>query len=333
MKCNYKLHTFFILFLACILGNVMAQYKQISNGPHWLDTDGNRIDAHSGGILKVEDTYYWFGEAKFKSKAEKVVIKCYSSKNLKDWKFENDVITSKTPGFESCDHLERPKVIYNSTTKQYVLWGHWEINPWGTEEHAAVACCDKVAGDYIFVKHFVPTDLSKDMTLFKDDDGTAYFIFDEGSHEDLRLCRLTADYLDIDEVVNSDMITETHREAPALFKRNGIYYLCTSGTTSWTPNQQKYSTATSITGPWSKHTNIGNENGFETQTLFVLPVHGADETNYIYMGDRWQDGSKNIWLPIKWNEDIPSLEYYDSWWIDASTGKWSDSNPNTDTAR
>jgi len=314
------------LFLICFYSN--GEYSKISNGDFWYDTDGNKIDAHGGGVVKVDDTYYWFGEVMYKPKKESVVIKCYSSKDLKTWKFENDVITSKTPGFESCAHLQRLKVIYNSSTSQYVLWGHWEINPWGKVEHAVVATCSEVAGDYEFVKHFEPTDLAKDCTLFKDDDGTAYFIFASGNHKDLILCRLTKDYLDIDQVVNADMITEIEREAPAVFKRNGIYYLFTSGCSGWGPNQQKYSTATSIVGPWSEHLNIGNKNGYRTQTHFVLPVEGADETTYLYLGDRYLDPTisspKNIWLPIEWKGDVPCLNYYDSWWIDVSTGKWID---------
>ena len=28
----------------------------------WLDDRGQQIQAHGGGILKMGDTYYWFGE-------------------------------------------------------------------------------------------------------------------------------------------------------------------------------------------------------------------------------------------------------------------------------
>jgi hypothetical protein len=26
----------------------------------WLDVDGNHIQAHGGGVIKIEDTYYWY---------------------------------------------------------------------------------------------------------------------------------------------------------------------------------------------------------------------------------------------------------------------------------
>lgn len=33
-------------------------------GERWVDTDGNLIQAHGGGVLVVENTYYWYGENK-----------------------------------------------------------------------------------------------------------------------------------------------------------------------------------------------------------------------------------------------------------------------------
>jgi hypothetical protein len=334
MKYVYIKTILLSIMMAFVTSNTNAQLNRITNGIHWYDTDGKRIDAHSGGMIKVGDTFYWFGEAYGNAKSHKThdfkAIKCYSSKNLKDWKFENDVITKNTAGFEDCGHLERPKVIYNEKTSQFVLWAHWEVMVWGDIEHAAVAYCDKVNGDYKFINHFLPAgQLSKDCTLYKDDDGSAYFVFDIGSHANIKMAKLTDDYLAIDKVVNENMFNETHREAPAIFKRNGIYYCFTSGTTGSDTNPQRYSTANSIVGPWSDLQGIGNGDGFNTQTTFVLPVQGTKETTYIYMGDRWNDpgfaDAKNIWLPVLWDGDVPSLEYYDSWWIDASTGKWTDS--------
>ena len=35
---------------------------EIIPGQVWNDTDGNPINAHGGGILYHEGTYYWYGE-------------------------------------------------------------------------------------------------------------------------------------------------------------------------------------------------------------------------------------------------------------------------------
>jgi hypothetical protein len=32
----------------------------------WPDNNGNHVQAHSGGIIKVGKTYYWFGEDRSK---------------------------------------------------------------------------------------------------------------------------------------------------------------------------------------------------------------------------------------------------------------------------
>jgi len=43
----------------------------------WLDTKGNLIQAHGGGILKRGDTYYWYGEDKSLGGNNKVGISGY----------------------------------------------------------------------------------------------------------------------------------------------------------------------------------------------------------------------------------------------------------------
>lgn len=35
----------------------------IAPGAIWYDTDGNKIDAHGGGVVKREDTFYWVGQS------------------------------------------------------------------------------------------------------------------------------------------------------------------------------------------------------------------------------------------------------------------------------
>ena len=57
--------------LLCML--VMPVSKAQSSGKHtkldtikpfeiWPDADGNHIQAHGGGIIKIKKTYYWYGE-------------------------------------------------------------------------------------------------------------------------------------------------------------------------------------------------------------------------------------------------------------------------------
>lgn len=121
---------------------------------------------------------------------------------------------------------------------------------------------------------------------------------------DLQIYRLTADYTGIASLV-ADPWHGGHREAPALFKRNGVYFMLTSGATGWNPNQQQYATATSIAGPWTAMANVGDSTTYGSQTAYVLPVQGSSGTSYLYMGDRWGNAfggtvndSRYVWLPL-----------------------------------
>ena len=68
---------------------VYQKEKSIASGRVWRDTDGNIINAHGGGILCYEGTYYWFGEHRPASGfVTEKGINCYSSVDLLHWKYE-----------------------------------------------------------------------------------------------------------------------------------------------------------------------------------------------------------------------------------------------------
>lgn len=120
----------------------------------------------------------------------------------------------------------------------------------------------------------------------------------------------------------------TSRESPAFFKRNGVYFLVTSGATYWNPNQQKYATATSMTGTWSSLANVGDSTAYRSQTAFVLPVQGTQTTSYIYLGDRWAGAwnrpvneSQYVWLPLTFpTSRTVTMSWHQRIGIDTATG-------------
>jgi hypothetical protein len=146
--------------------------------------------------------------------------------------------------------------------------------------------------------------MSRDITVFVDTDGAGYMISAARENYDLHIYRLTADYTGIASLV-ADPWHGGHREAPALFKRGGVYFMLTSGATGWNPNQQQYATATNLAGPWTAMTNVGDSTTYGSQTAYVLPVQGSSGTSYLYMGDRWGNSfggtvndSRYVWLPL-----------------------------------
>jgi len=275
-----------ITLISCNTGN------EIIPGVVWYDTDGNVINAHGAGILYHNDTYYWYGEVKGDStyrlnwvttwecwRAEAGGISCYSSKDLYNWKFEGLVLPS-TPDDPLSDlHpsqvIERPKVIYNEKTGKFVMWMHIE-SPDYEKACVGVAVCDSPTGQFTYLGSFKPNGQdSRDQTLFKDDDGRAYHICSSEWNKTLYISLLNDEYTQVSGVFTRNFINES-REAPAVFKRNGKYYMITSGCTGWDPNEALYHTADSMLGEW---TTIGNpctgkdaEKTFYAQCTFVFPV-------------------------------------------------------------
>lgn len=42
-------------------------YDAFYPGQVWLDTNGNRIQAHGGSLIYLDGVYYWYGENKEKT--------------------------------------------------------------------------------------------------------------------------------------------------------------------------------------------------------------------------------------------------------------------------
>ncbi|KAL5397775.1 hypothetical protein PMIN02_002062 [Paraphaeosphaeria minitans] len=110
-------------------------------------------------------------------------VNCYSSTNLVEWKYEGALL-SRTPSGDLGPNrvVERLKVIYNKTTKKYVLWMHIDSSE-HTEARAGVATGDTVCGKYTYIGASQPLGFqSRDIGLFQDDDNKAYLLTEDVSH-------------------------------------------------------------------------------------------------------------------------------------------------------
>ena len=313
--------------------------KMVKSGEVWLDTDGNMINAHGGGMLYHEGTYYWYGEYKGDStywnprvpswecyRTEAGGVSCYSSKNLVDWKFESVVLPSEQVDVTSDLHysnvLERPKVIYNDATKQFVMWLHVDSHDYA-KAASGVAVCDSPTGKFEYLGSMRPNgEMARDMTLFKDDDGKAYHIYSSEENSTLYISLLTDDYLQPSGQFTRNF-PGAYREAPAVFKHKGKYYVLSSGCTGWDPNQAQYAVADSMLGEW---TVMGNPCSgkdahitFYGQSTHVLKV---GEDNYMAMFDRWNKtdliNSRYIWLPLTFKGDSIDIAWQEAWDVKTS---------------
>lgn len=272
-----------------------------------LDTNGHEVSAHGGGFLMYEGWYYWYGE----NRKSDIYVSVYKSKDLKEWIFCGNAITTNTEqvalngmelGLGSINHkvnIERPKVIYNKKTKTFVMWMHYENGLDYSCASAAVATSKSPIGPFIYHGHFKPLGyMSRDCALFIDDDDKAYFISASNDNKDLHVYRLTDDFLAVDSLINKLFVGEL-REAPAIFKRDGKYYVLTSYCTGWFPNQCKYSYSFSLDGEFAPLKNIGDELTSKTQPTFILQV----DDKIVYVGDQWGGD--------EWN-NIEEFDYFKS---------------------
>jgi len=332
-------------------------------GEVWLDTNGTAINAHGGGILFHDGTYYWFGEHKIDGEAGDVAqvgVHVYSSKDLYAWKDEGIAFSvSDDPNSDIAKGciLERPKVLFNDKTGKYVMWFHLELK--GHSYHAAragVALADSVTGPYRYVgsfrlnagilpknelqggnlntfhRDFKGGQMSRDMTLFQDDDGSAYTIYSSEDNQTLQIAKLSDDYLNPSgEYIR--ILPGKANEAPAMFKHNGRYFLITSGTAGWKPCDARLAAAESIFGNWvpqgnpCRGTDEQKKLTFESQSTYVMPIAGKKDA-FIFMADRWRAGNpldkkgdaidrRYVWLPIQWDSrGLPFLEWKENWSLD-----------------
>lgn len=161
--------------------------------------------------------------------------------------------------------------------------------------------------------------MARDMTLFVDDDGKAYHIYSSEENSTLHISLLNDEYTNYTGYYKR-IFPDRFMEAPAMFKKDGKYYLIMSGCTGWRPNAGRSAVADSIFGEW---TELGNpfvgensELSFHSQSTYVLPVKGKKDA-YIYLGDRWMpdnaiDG-RYVWLPVKFENDKLVIEWQDKW--------------------
>lgn len=359
---------FALALVFCGAAGAAGPAPEFAPGEVWLDTDGRAINAHGGGILYFQGVYYWYGEFKTGrtflpdfnkswggTRVDTVGVSCYSSTNLYDWKNEGIVLPAVTNDPESDLYtgkvLERPKVVYNQRTKQFVMWMHIDSADYAAAR-SGVAVSDKPAGPFKYLGSFRPnagawpenynasgkkTDgaaslaqdfadgqMARDMTVFVDDDGKAYLFYSSEGNPTMHVSLLADDYLRPAAQYNRIFIGRS-MEAPAVFKRHGKYYLIASGCTAWAPNAARLAVADNILGPW---TELGNpcvgpdaDKTFHSQGTFVLPVQGQKNA-FVFMADRWKQwdlpDSRYVWLPLEFNDvGRPELRWHDHWSLNA----------------
>lgn len=282
-------------------------YHSILPGQPWLDTNGNRIQAHGGSVLYQEGLYYWYGENKEKTTGENGIwhwgVRCYSSTDLYNWEDRGLIIPPEPDNPDSSLHpasmMDRPHIIYNRQTKKYVCW--LKIMNRDGSQTETVMTADDILGPYIKVREGLkPLNMSAgDFDLAVAPDGKAYYYF-ERVHSETICADLTEDYTDVTGYYSthfSHVSPPYVREATAHFIRGGKHYLVTSGTTGYLPNPSEIAVADTWHGPYTvlgnPHPGDVSHTSFHSQISSVFKVEGKRDL-YIALADRWVPGHMEL---------------------------------------
>ncbi|MBO5303824.1 MAG: carboxypeptidase regulatory-like domain-containing protein [Lachnospiraceae bacterium] len=261
------------------------------NDQFWQDTDGNTIYSQGGGIFKFEDKYYWYGvkyeeaEAYAKNPRQYYTktdvfagITCYSSTDLKNWKFEglvaepDDVYNAEIMGTTTYDMdtktytgEERPNTavwvgrlgVTKLEDGTYALLVQHECADEGnkldgdTDEYSKqvlVLTADAPNGQFTWNNRInmlpkIGTSNTGDQTVFIDDDGTGWLVYSYGSGRGkmyLSKIQWNEDQSKVELGTPYMVYQGAGREGNCMFKYNGKYYLCASDLFGWNASHGYY---------------------------------------------------------------------------------------------
>lgn len=268
-------------------------------GRPWLDTKGERIQAHAGAVFYENDTYYWYGEDKSYTDGKGLIwtwgVRAYESKDLYNWEELGLIIKPVVDNPESnlfpekrCD---RPYILKCDATGKYVCWFHLA----GEDTCFVILQADAFCGPYEVVReNYRPFGYEVgDFDVVKDlETGKAYLHMD-ANHSVVYGMELSDDYLSAEKVVTTQyegMNPPFCQEGIALFERNGKKYMLSSGMTGYIPNRSDSAISDAWTEPFASTGDpyVGDDmnSSFNSQFTQVFKVPGKDDC-YIAISDRW----------------------------------------------
>lgn len=251
--------------------------------------------------------------------------------------------------------MDRPHIVHNARTGKWVCW--LKVWADDGSHLSTVLTADSVLGPYQIVRTgLAPLGMyAGDFDLAVDPvDGKGYYFF-ERVRSELICADLTDDLTDVTGRY-SRHFPQPHpplvREAPAYFRRRDRHYLITSGTTWYYPNASEVAVAGTYHGPYTvlgdPHPTDPSGTSFRSQVSSVFR-HPSEPDLYIALADRWlphlaEEQSNQteafhqlyasggasftpppvdtsvadyVWLPIRFDGDMPLIEWHDEWRVDA----------------
>ena len=274
----------------------------IRPGQSWLDTKGERIQAHGGAVYFEDGTYYWYGENKEHTDGENSIwtwgLKVYASEDLINWEDRGflipPVLDDPNSALFPTKRVDRPHILRCEETGKYVCW----IKLSGPEAAFTIWQADKLLGPYEMVENLYNPGGHKagDFDMIADTETGKGYIYFDADHASMLCMELSRDYLHAEKEIArnySDLTPPFTREAPALFEKNCRKYMLTSGMTGYVPNRSDSAVCDSWDGIFESlgdpHIDDASCASFNSQISKIFRVEGTG--SFIAMADRWLPGT------------------------------------------
>jgi len=223
--------------------------------------------------------------------------------------------------------------VFNAASEQYVLWiNHLPkaFSPLRAYHKTgyAVATSSSPQGPFTVIKEkaSLSQNAPGDADIFVDENGVDAYIAYNGwdNNHTLSIEKLNADWTDsLGPDFNSGPITDHKQEAPAMFQRNGWYYMlhghtccfCKHGSNAWVQ------VAKDPLGPWTdmkldlnpeKKGLFQSDHVIKGQNSMIIRFkNAAEETGYIFVSDLWSSADdklkshdKQFWQVLEFDDSV-----------------------------
>ena len=271
-------------------------------GEPWLDTKGERIQAHGGAVYYENGTYYWYGENKTYTDGKNGIwtwgLKVYASQDLYNWDdlgyLIPPVLDDPNSALFPTKRVDRPHILKCPNSGKYVCW----IKLSGPKAAFTIWQANSLLGPYEMVENLYNPGGHKagDFDMVADTETGKGYIYFDADHKSMLCMSLTEDYLHADQEIASsypNMTPPFTREAPALFEAKDRKYMITSGMTGYVPNKSDSAAADGwedvFVSMGNPHVNDGTNASFNSQISKIFKVEGKKDL-FIAMADRWLPG-------------------------------------------
>ena len=275
-----------------------APYEAISPGEVWLDTKGERIQAHGGALYYEDGTYYWYGENKEHTDGKSSIwtwgIRVYRSADLYNWEdlglLIPPVLDDPNSNLFPDMRVDRPHIRRSPATGKFVAW----IKLSGEEACFLIMQADAFLGPYEIVReNYRPQGFKVgDFDIAEDAESGKFYLYMDADHKGVACFEVAEDLLSAEKkasVSYAELFPPFTREGIAVFEREGRKHMLTSGMTGYIPNQSDSAVSASWEEPFiskgDPYVDDESMSSFNSQftQVFKLP----DRDLYIALSDRW----------------------------------------------